>query len=99
MFTVGAKIVTAMESRWRGANGEVGGDAGDEYARRCSCLRLRKQRIGGMVESCPVAQWRILKGRTKPTTRKYSEYRADNLLQLGGKLVGKLRASMKDIGG
>lgn len=50
MFIVGDKIVTAMESRWRGANGEVRGEAGDEYARRCNCLRLRKQRVGGIVE-------------------------------------------------
>ena len=28
----GSEFVTAIESRWRGAKGEVGGEAGDEYA-------------------------------------------------------------------
>ena len=57
-LNVGAQIVTAMESKWRGANGEVGGEAGDEYALWCSVLReLRRGRgrIGGITESCPTA--------------------------------------------
>ena len=33
------EVVTAMESRWRGANGEVGGEAGDAYALFCSLPR------------------------------------------------------------
>ena len=30
---------TAMDSRCRGANGEVGGEAGDEYALSCNFLK------------------------------------------------------------
>ena len=47
-----------MESRWRGANGEVGGEAGDEYALCCNFLReLRRYRgrNGAIMESCPLA--------------------------------------------
>ena len=43
-----------MESRWRGAKGEVGGEAGDEYGLRCSFsreLRSNRDRIGGITES------------------------------------------------
>lgn len=45
-----------MESKWRGANGEVGGEAGDEYALFCSFLReLRRYwgRIAGDMGICP----------------------------------------------
>ena len=54
-MNVGANIVTAIESKWRGANGEVGGEAGDEYALRCSFPRLRRHRIGAILETCAVA--------------------------------------------
>ena len=45
-----------MDSRWRGANGEVGGEAGDEYALCCNFsreLRRYRGRKGGIVGSCP----------------------------------------------
>lgn len=50
-----AEVRSAMDSRWRGANGDVGGDAGDEYVLRCSFSReLRKYwgRNGGMITDC-----------------------------------------------
>lgn len=52
-----ARVVTAMESRWRGANGEVGGEAGDEYALFCSFsseLRRYWGRIASILEICPL---------------------------------------------
>ncbi len=38
-FDADVGVVTATESRWRGANGEVGGEAGDAYALFCSLPR------------------------------------------------------------
>lgn len=45
-----------MESRCRGANGEVGGEAGDEYALCGSFLREFRRYWGlngDILESCP----------------------------------------------
>ena len=47
-----------MESRWRGANGEVGGEAGDEYALLGILPReVRRDwaRNAGIVEICSLS--------------------------------------------
>lgn len=52
-----------MESRWRGANGEFGGEAGDEYALFCSFsreLRRYRGRTEDIMESCPIASQSLL---------------------------------------
>lgn len=46
-----------MESRWRGANGDVGGEAGDEYALPCSFpmeFRMYWSRIGDIMGRKPM---------------------------------------------
>ena len=52
---VDTKLITAMESRWRGAKGEMGGEAGDEYALRCSCLKLRRLCVEGIMKTRSIA--------------------------------------------
>ena len=49
---------TAMDSRCRGANGEVGGEAGDEYALCWGFLKELRRfrgRKGGIFGSWPIA--------------------------------------------
>ena len=46
-----------MDSRCRGANGEVGGEAGDEYALCCDCLKELRRfrgRKGGISKDWPI---------------------------------------------
>ena len=47
-----------MDSRCRGANGEVGGEAGDEYALCCDFLKELRRfrgRGGGILGNWPIA--------------------------------------------
>lgn len=66
-----------MDSRCRGANGEVGGEAGDEYALCCEFvqnLRRFRGRRGGILRNWPVASERM---RNKEKSNE-----ADNSLTL-----------------
>ena len=55
-------LYTAMDSRCRGANGEVGGEAGDEYALFCDFpkeLRRFRGRKGGILRNWSIALERL----------------------------------------